>query len=89
VAVGDDTAYARTSATFATTAVNGHVKNTVTVSFPPAAAVAASYTVPFFGVWDAATGGNFLGGAALDTEKTVEDGTVLSFAVGDLVIEDD
>lgn len=86
VAVGDDTAYARIAGTFDDTAVNGQAKNTGTVTFPAAAAVAASYTVTHFGVWDAVTAGNFLGGAALDTSKVVEDATVLSFAIDDLVI---
>ena len=87
VAVGDDTAYARIAATFDDTAVNGQAKNTGTVTFPAAAAVAASYTVTHFGVWDAATTGNFLGGGALDDDKVVEDATVLSFGINDLVAE--
>lgn len=83
----DDTAYTRITAAFDDTAVDGQAKNTGTVTFPAAAAVAASYTVTHFGVWDAATAGNFLGGGQLDTAKVVEDATVLSFAIGDMVIE--
>ena len=85
----DDTAYTRETVTFDDTAVDGQVKNNITVTFPAAAAVAASYTDTHFGVWDAVTGGNFLGGGVLDLPKVVEDATVLSFAVNDLVIEVD
>lgn len=86
VLVGDDTAYARVTATFLFDA-DGVVKNDITVTMPAAAAVAANYTVTHFGVWDAATAGNFLGGAALDTAKVVEDATVLAFGIDNLVIE--
>lgn len=88
VAVGDDTAYARVTSTFAFTA-DGIVKNDITVSFPAAAAVPANYTVTHFGVWDAATAGNFLGGGVLGVPKVVEDGTVLAFGINDLVVEVD
>lgn len=84
---GDDTAYTRIAVTPDYVATPGQVKNAGTVTFPTAAAVAASYTVTHFGVWDAATAGNFLGGEELALPKVVEDGTVLSFGVGDLIIE--
>lgn len=84
---GIDTAYARVTATFVVTATPGQVKNSVTVTFPAAAAVAANYTVTHFGIWSAVTAGDFLGGASLDVAKVVEDGTALSFAINDLVIE--
>lgn len=83
----DDTAYTRETATFNDTAVDGQLKNDITVTYPAAAAVGASYTVTHFGVWDAVTAGNFLGSGALDTAKVVEDGTVLSFAINDMVIQ--
>lgn len=39
-----------------------------------------------FGVWDAASAGNFLGGGALGTPKTVEDGDTATFDTGALTI---
>lgn len=84
---GIDTNYARVSATFVVTVTPGQVKNSVTVTFPAAAAVAPSYTVTHFGIFSALTGGNFLGRAQLDVAKVVVDGTQLSFAINDLTIE--
>lgn len=42
--------------------------------------------VTHFGLWDAVTAGNFLGGGALSASKTLTDGDTASFAVGDLDI---
>lgn len=87
VTAGVDVNYARVAVTFGIES-NGRVLNNVAVTFPLADAVAASYTVTHFGVWSAFTGGDFYGGNPLDNSKIVIDGTILSFAIGDLLIEE-
>ena len=59
------------------------IANSATVDFGTAAAAG---TVDYFGVWDAATGGNFIGGAALATARTVAIGNPISFDVGALTV---
>ena len=48
------------------------------IAFPQATADWTQAT--HFGLWDAASAGNFLGGAALDTAKTVLSGDTAEFA---------
>ena len=58
--------------------------NSAIVTFP--AATAAWGTVGFFGVWDAATGGNFRGSGAVTTPKAVGIGDTARFAAGALTV---
>ena len=46
-------------------------------------------TVTHFGLWDAVSGGNFLGGGALTVSRATAVGVALSFAVGDLTWTED
>lgn len=41
-------------------------------------------TVTYFGIWDAVSSGNFIGGGALSVSKTINEGDTVSFGVGDL-----
>jgi hypothetical protein len=51
-----------------------------------AAATGSWGTVGYFGVWDAASGGNFRGSGALATPKTVNSGDTARFAAGALTL---
>lgn len=53
------------------------------VSFGNAAGAA---DVSHFGIWDAASGGNFLGGGALTVPRAVSGGDPVAFLIGDLTI---
>ncbi|QIG66103.1 head protein [Ochrobactrum phage vB_OspP_OH] len=44
-------------------------------------------TLNYFGIWSAATGGDFLGGAAVDNPKPVETDDVVRWLAGSLVVE--
>ncbi len=71
-------------------ATNGAVRqitNAAAVTFA-AATTAAWASATHFGIWSAATVGNFIRGAALTTAKTVQVGDTASFAVGELVINE-
>lgn len=71
-------------------ATNGAVRqitNAAAVAFP-AATTAAWAAATHFGIWDAATIGNFKRGSPLTVAKTVQVGDVASFAIGDLVINE-
>jgi hypothetical protein len=57
--------------------------NDAEVSFGNAAGAA---TVSYFGIWDAASGGNFLGGGALQVTRNVQIGDPVAFLVGDLSV---
>lgn len=46
-------------------------------------------TVTHFGIWDASTNGNFLFGGALSVSKTINQGDVVSFGVGDVDVTAD
>lgn len=59
------------------------ITNSAAVDF--GTAIAAG-TVDYFGVWDAATGGNFIGGAALATTRTIAIGDPISFGIGALSV---
>lgn len=75
--------YARTAATFGAPA-DGVTTNSAAINFPQA--TASWGTVTHFGIRDAATAGNLLYSAALDTDRTVETGGAVSFAIGALTV---
>ena len=79
-------AYARQGpVAFANAGANPTVaSNGAILTFP--AATAPWGTVGFFGVWDAATGGNFRGSGAVTTPKAVGIGDTARFAAGALTI---
>lgn len=58
--------------------------NSAILTYP--AASAAWGTITFFGVWDAATGGNFRGSGAVTTPKLVNAGDTARFAANSLTI---
>ncbi len=43
-------------------------------------------TVSHFGIWSAATGGNYLGGGALLVTRNVQTGDPVAFLIGDLTV---
>lgn len=75
--------YGRVAATIGAP-TSGAASNSAAVTFPTASGDWSEAT--YFGVWDASTSGNFLGGAALDTSRTVLNGQYAEFAIGDLDI---
>jgi hypothetical protein len=79
-------AYARQGPiTFANAGNNPTVaSNSAIITFP--VATAAWGTIAYFGVWDAATSGNFRGSGALTTAKAVNSGDTARFAAGALTI---
>ena len=71
--------------TFANAGNNPTVaSNTAILTF--SAATAAWGKISYFGIWDAATAGNFLGSGALTTPKPVNSGDTARFAAGALTI---
>jgi len=79
-------AYARQGPiTFANAGNNPTVaSNSSIITFP--VATGAWGTVAYFGVWDAATSGNFRGSGAVTTPKAVNSGDTARFAAGALTI---
>jgi hypothetical protein len=79
-------AYARQGpTTFANAGANPTVaSNSSIITYP--AATAAWGAIGFFGVWDAATGGNFRGSGAVTTPKLVNSGDTARFAANSLTI---
>lgn len=78
-------AYARQSVAFSNTGTNPTVAaNTALITFPTASA--GWGTVTHFGIWDAATVGNFRGAGALSASKVVISGDIARFAIGALTI---
>ncbi len=73
--------YARQSGTFIA-ASGGTLDNDAIMDFTDMPAV----TVTHMGVWDAASGGNFLWGGVLVASKTVNAGDTFRFPVGNLDI---
>lgn len=59
------------------------IENDAAVDFGTADAAA---NITHFGLWDAQAGGNFLGGDALQTPRTVALNDPVSFLVGDLSV---
>jgi hypothetical protein len=75
--------YARQAATFAAASLGaGTTSNSGVVTFTNTGS--AWTTATHFGVWDAVSGGNFLGGGDLPVDKTVGAGDTASFAIGAL-----
>ena len=62
---------------------NGTTQNTGAVTFASMPAI----TVTHIGLWDAATGGNFIWGGALDSSKVVASGDSFIIAIGDLDVD--
>lgn len=79
-------AYARQGpVTFANAGANPTVaSNSAIVTFP--AATGSWGTVVYFGVWDAATAGNFRGSGAVATPKAVNNGDTARFPANALTI---
>lgn len=78
-------AYTRQSATFASVDMGTYwqASNEADVSFP-AAGVGASYTASHFSIIDSVSGG-VLASGALPVSIPVVEGTIISFAIGDLI----
>jgi hypothetical protein len=65
---------------------NREITNSGVITFPTASGDWTAAT--HFGIWDAASAGNFFRGAALAASKTVQDGDTASFAIGALAIQE-
>jgi hypothetical protein len=78
-------AYARQLAPFTNSGANPTTAaNSAIVTYPAATAVWGS--LPFFGVWDALSGGNFRGSGALSPPATVNIGDQARFVAGALTV---
>lgn len=84
VLVATDADYVRKSATF-TDSTTGSCSNEGALSWTVDNA-SAGYTIRYVGIWDAVTAGNFVAGGALYSEHAVSANSVVSFAIGDLVV---
>jgi hypothetical protein len=73
--------YARQSCAFSA-ASGGATENSGTVTFTNTGSAWSAAT--HFGVWDASSSGNFLGGGSLAASKTVGANDTATFAAGDL-----
>jgi hypothetical protein len=81
----DGAGYARVDGSGAfPAATSGTVANDVEITY--ATATGDWLQATHFGLWDAATGGNFLRGGELEEPQTVEDGGTASFDVGEMVL---
>lgn len=87
------TDYARKSVTNNDTnwpaASAGNKSNGTAITFATPGSGGWSSPVTHFGIWDASTNGNFLFGGALSVSKTINQGDVVSFGVGDLDVTAD
>ena len=79
-----DTGYGRVTGSFSS-AVAGSCHNNVEISWTNGEASAWT-TASGFGVWDAETNGNYLGGYTLNTAKTIGAGDTAKFSSGALTI---
>jgi len=78
-------AYARQSATFAQAGTNPTVaSNTGAIQYPQS--LTDWGTITHFGTWDAASGGNWLGGDALVTPKVMVTGDIARWEIGTLTV---
>jgi hypothetical protein len=66
---------------------NGTTSNVASIQFP--GATADWGTITYYGIWDAATGGNLLIYAPLTSARTITNGTTPSFAATALVFQID
>lgn len=87
---GDDTAYARQAITFGTAASAGSISNTAAVTFPAVVLVGGDYTVTHVGICLSATEGanDVMYVSALPAAKTLTTSEQLTFAIGDLTINE-
>ena len=76
--------YARIETTGLSQAQDGEVVNEAPLRFPRIDT--AQGTIAYWALYDAKTGGNLLLGGALDAAKTLDAGTTIEFAAGDLHI---
>jgi len=84
VVVGTDADYVRKSATF-TDPTTGSCSNEAGISWTVDGA-SAGYTITHVSIWDSLTTGNCLAIGALYSSHTVAANSVVSFAIGDLVV---
>lgn len=81
---GADADYVRKSTTF-TDGSSGSSSNEAGITWTVASG-SGGYTITHVGLWDAATSGNCLAVGALYASHTVSASSVVSFAIGDLVV---
>jgi hypothetical protein len=62
------------------------ITNTGVIQLTASAANVATQTVTHFGIWDAATSGNFLGSGSLTSSIDVQNGDTVQFNIGALAI---
>lgn len=65
---------------------DGTTTNTKQILYPPHNG-ASAVTITHFSIWDAATNGNMLCYAALNTARTLQPGDVFVFDIGSLTIQ--
>lgn len=82
---GATAAYVRTAGALG---AGNPASNAAAIEFPQASAN-YSAQITHFGCWDAASGGNFLGGSALTTARTISNGDIPRFAAGALTWTED
>ena len=75
--------YARTSSAFDAPSA-GSTSNSATITFPTA--TASWGTVTHFGIYDASVAGNLLYWGALTISKTVDNGDIFTFPIGNLTV---
>lgn len=79
------TSYARVVATTKFPAASsGSSSNDVAITFPTS--TGGSNTVTYCGIWDASSAGNWIGGGALTSSKTIASGDSASFATSNLTV---
>jgi len=76
-------AYARQGSVTLTRTAGTSKNSSAAVTFPTV--TTTPYTVTHFGLWDAASSGNFLIGGALDLAKVLSVGEAASFAIDELI----
>lgn len=78
-----DVAAARLAVSFGSIVSKG-IANDADVEFGPSD---STVTITHFGLWDAASGGNFLGGDALDVTRNITASDPVTFLTGDLTVQ--
>lgn len=71
----------------ATNGANREITNVGAVTFPVATAD-YSAAITHYGIWDAASAGNFIRGDVLGASKTIQNGDTPSFAAGALALRE-
>lgn len=77
--------YARQAVTFSI-ASSGETDNDAKLEWTASGGTLGGAAVTHYGLWDAATAGNFIGGGSLSQSRTIADGDKLEIAAGALTL---